>query len=337
MNMQEPFTTQNSIGQEVPTANSKRKILFDCDPGVDDALALALLLSDSSIDLVGITVVCGNTSVDNGAYNARALLELAGRADIPVARGAENFLVEDFTGGVPHIHGPRGLGEHGHELPVSRELAPESAAEFIVKMARQYEGELEIIAVGPLTNLAQALKLEPQLDTMVRACHVMGGAFWVDGNVSPHGEANIYHDIPAAQKVFSAAWGGFIAPLDATMKTQFTQEHMKRLADSSSRFARELEKIADFYCKFYQSIFGSYGCALHDPLVVGAALGFVKPRDYKCGTVSVDDKGAETAGRTHLHELAGDECTQAQSGVWKVLYQGESAFADTLCNQICSL
>lgn len=271
------------------------KVFLDCDPGVDDALALGLILGTPGVELLGVSIVCGNVAVNRGAVNALALLEQAGRVDIPVAVGCSDYSDRPFDGGVPHIHGDDGCGNFG--LQTSLSPVEKTGPELLIETLRKYPGEVDVVAVGPLTNLAAALELDPEISTLAKSLHIMGGAFWVGGNISPHGEANIWHDVKAAAKVFQASWSGTISPLDATLKTVFTAKHLEKLAASSSKFCKNLAQICEFYCRFYEQTLGYYGCALHDPLAVAAALGILPPYKSIKAQVSVDLE-EESWGRT---------------------------------------
>ncbi|MEZ5089348.1 MAG: nucleoside hydrolase [Micropruina sp.] len=180
-----------------------RPVYFDCDTGIDDALALVYLMASPEITLAGIGTVSGNIDAERAATNTLDLLALGGMDDVPVAIGAMNPLATTFSGGVPHIHGHNGIGDV--ELPhTGRAPEAESAAEMLVRLARQYPGELDVIAIGPLTNLALALELDPGIAQLVREVTIMGGAALVPGNLSPVGEANIWNDPEAAQAVVAA-------------------------------------------------------------------------------------------------------------------------------------
>jgi purine nucleosidase len=153
---------------------------LDCDTGIDDALALAYLLAAPTAEVVGIGTVSGNVSAAVGARNTLDLLQLAGHAHIPVALGAHHPLAGSFGGGAPWVHGGNGIGEVALEA-ASAPLAPESAAEMLVRLARSHAGELKVLAIGPLTNIAEALRLEPSLPSLVESITVMGGRPWPPG------------------------------------------------------------------------------------------------------------------------------------------------------------
>lgn len=328
-------------------------VIFDCDPGVDDALALSLILAaQSRTKLLGVTTVCGNTSVENGTHNALALLESAGFGSVPVAQGCHTFTDHPFDGGVPHIHGVTGSGEV--KLATQGKPADKDAAQFIIDTVRKFPHEVDIIAVGPLSNLAEVLKRNPEIPGLVRNLHIMGGAFWRPGNVSPDGEANIHNDVTAAAAVFSAAWSGFIAPLDATLDTYFEPTQLNQLASSNSHHAKLLAQIADFYCHFYESCTGKFGCSLHDPLAVGVALGLFRPEGVLCGKITVDTDQT-TYGRTRLWDFSSTEIhvmnsttspltdnkpgksTLETRGTWMVLSQPQDVFPQLLADSLCKL
>ncbi len=154
---------------------SPRPVYFDCDTGIDDALALVYLMASPEITLAGIGTVSGNIDARRAALNTLDLLALGGRDDVPVAVGAMDPLTHSFDGGVPHIHGHNGVGDV--ELPhTDRRPEAESAADMLVRLAHQHPGELDVIAIGPLTNLAIALKQDPSIAELVREVIIMGGA-----------------------------------------------------------------------------------------------------------------------------------------------------------------
>lgn len=247
-------------------------IYFDCDTGIDDALALAYLLRSPEADIVGIGTVSGNTDSSTAAANTLALLELAGRGGVPVAIGAHHFLAEDYAGGSPHVHGDNGFGNV--ELAASAEApVAEDAADLLWNLAQQHPGELRIIAVGPLTNLAIALQRHPELPELVHAVTIMGGSALAPGNVTPVAEANIWHDPEAAAQVFAAEWDLTMVGLDVTMTQRLDEGHRDTLLNSGDPLAAAIGHALDYYFEFYVPILGGRTAALHDPLAVAVALG----------------------------------------------------------------
>lgn len=253
---------------------SRVPVVLDCDTGIDDALALSYLLASPSAELLGVTCVMGNVTTRRGARNTLDLLAVAGHPDVPVHLGAMVSLDGSFSGGAPRVHGDNGLGDA--ELPTSpRSVAEESAPAFLVRMAHAHPGELVVVAVGPLTNLALALSLDPGIARLVRRVVVMGGAVLVPGNATPAAEANVWHDPEAADRVLTAGMPVTLLPLDATMRQTLDMADHAVLAASPSRTARFLAEALEQYLDFYTEVLGERRCALHDPLAVAVALGEV--------------------------------------------------------------
>jgi purine nucleosidase len=275
---------------------------LDCDTGIDDALAIGYLLAaaaepGSTIDIVGIGSVSGNVSAAVGATNTLDLLALAGRSDIPVAVGAHHPRIGEFRGGAPHVHGENGIGEVELERSASS-VVDESAAEMLVRLAREHGGELRVIAVGPLTNIADALHLDPALPGLVRELTLMGGAALVPGNITAVAEANIANDPDAAADVFAADWLITMVPLDVTMPNVFLEEHREALIASERPVARALGHMLDHYFEFYVGVYGHRASALHDPLAVAVALGDLALRSAPVVLVEVDTTDGPGRGQT---------------------------------------
>ncbi|WP_235005954.1 nucleoside hydrolase [Nocardiopsis sp. JB363] len=246
------------------------RVFIDCDPGIDDAVALAYLAARPEVEILGVGAVFGNNTVEVTARNALRLLELYDRPGVPVAVGAGRPLVQ-APRLAEHVHGGNGLGDV--ELPESEaEPVAESAAELLVRLARENPGELDVLAVGPLTNVAIAIGLEPRLPELVRRLVVMGGAVEVPGNVGSHAEANIVNDPEAAEVVFAAGFDLDLVALDITMKTVATSEWLDRLKEVPGKRAERTSAFLDFYADFYKGIFGVRQCAMHDPLAAAVLV-----------------------------------------------------------------
>lgn len=273
-----------------------RKILFDTDPGVDDAMALLFALNSSELEVVGVTTVYGNAQVEQTTRNALCVLEVAGRTDIPVASGAARPLVRAYRGKRSHIHGEDALGNTFLPPPSTRPLDI-AAAEFIVRTALAQPGEITLVAVGPLTNLALAARLEPRVVSAVRQVIVMGGAAFVPGRVSPVPDVNVDNDPEAAAIVFSAGWPLVMAGLDVTMRTVMTGEYLHHLFPPSSNPLRSnplttfLSRIVPVYLQAYRDRYGIDGIPMHDPSAVAYA---VDPSLFRVERLPVF---VETAGR----------------------------------------
>jgi purine nucleosidase len=274
-----------------------RHVHLDCDTGIDDALALAHLLSRPSVELVSISTVSGNTTSEQAATNTLDLLALAGREDIPVAIGASGSLVEGYRGGAPHVHGANGIGDV--DLPRAPATAVTgSGASQIVRAAREHPGELELIAVGPLTNLAHALDLDADLPSLVKQVTIMGGAVWVRGNITEHAEANIANDPEAAQAVFESGWPITLVPLDVTHQHSIGVDEQRTLAERGTAFHTALADMLHTYLDFYQHFFGERRAALHDPLASMIAIGDSIPSGVRPTPLAVDPSAVESRGRT---------------------------------------
>ncbi|MEM1434252.1 MAG: nucleoside hydrolase [Pseudomonadota bacterium] len=245
-------------------------IIFDTDPGIDDAMALLYAHYCPAIELVGITTVVGNASVDTTTRNALHICERFA-IDIPVYRGAAHPLFVPDEDVPTFVHGDDGLGNINPQPPATTAQAL-PAANYLVDAIRARPGELTLVAVGRLTNLALALSLDPSIQEQVKAVVVMGGAVGTNrftGNVTPCAEANIYGDPHAADRVLSARWPVTLVPLDATMTCTMLQAQAKRLRDSSGAVGEFIWDITRFYENFYYSRHKLAGFAMHDSLAVG--------------------------------------------------------------------
>lgn len=244
-----------------------RKIIIDTDPGIDDALAIFLALGSPELDVVGLTTVFGNADVDVTTRAALALLEVAERGDIPVAAGAAKPLAGAYRGAVPDIHGHDGQGDYGMPTPSGRPVAA-SAPEFLAETVAASRGEVTIVALGPLTNLALALAAHPEIAAQAAQVVVMGGNALAPGNATPAAEANILNDPEAADIVFGAGWPVAMVGLDVTHKALLTDTDAERISTSSKPTARHLARALPHYRAFYERVPRVAGVYLHDPSAV---------------------------------------------------------------------
>ncbi len=242
------------------------KLIIDTDPGIDDAMAIAYAAAAPEFDLIGLTTIFGNTHVHQSSRNARFLLHKLG-LDAAVAEGAAFPLETDAHVPSEHVHGPEGFGDLT-EIPQFGENHPLPAAEFLVEMAREHKGELVVCAVGPLTNIADAMRLDPEFSQNLGRLVIMGGAVYCPGNITAHAEANIYHDARAADFVFAAPPNTVLVGLDVTLKTLYRGADFDALAESSPNMGVFLRDISKFYLKFYKEVGGLEGCGLHDSTAV---------------------------------------------------------------------
>jgi purine nucleosidase len=309
---------------------ARLSLILDVDTGIDDSLALLYAAASPEVDLVAVTCVSGNVDARQVGINSRAVLELVGREDVEVALGRETPLVRSLET-TPETHGPHGLG-HAELPPPSQPLSERHALDVLIDEARRRPGEVTLVTLGPLTNLAVAVLREPTLPRLLRGYVLMGGAFGVSGNTTPTTEWNLHCDPDAARIVF-AAWTEAMAAdptvprplalgLDVTEQARLLPEHVVRLArragsspDDSLALARGEDPmhasrsvasnpvvrfIADalrFYFEFHARYDGFYGAFIHDPLAVAVALDRTLVTT-KAWYVDVETRGELTAGMT---------------------------------------
>ena len=249
----------------------KRKIIIDTDPGVDDTMAILLALKSPELDLIGLTTIFGNTNCTQTSINALKLLELAERDDIPVAKGSDVPLIISPPPHATHVHGEDGLGNSNLPMPKGKVLEI-SAAQFIVKMILENPGEITLVPIGPLTNIALAAKIEPKIINLVKEVVIMGGAATVSGNVTPVAEANIWQDPHAASIVFSARWPLTMLGLDVTTKVIQTEAYLNEIYSANNNATNIIKAVTPFYQDFYFKCFGSRDLHTHDPSTIAYIL-----------------------------------------------------------------
>ncbi|WP_208298533.1 nucleoside hydrolase [Streptomyces liangshanensis] len=282
-------------------------LYLDCDTGVDDALALAYLFNAPAAELAGVGTVFGNVTSAEGAANTAALLGLAGRSDVPVAVGAHDPIAGTFGGGARHVHGHNGVG--GVDLPPGHRPGAETAAEMLVRLAHEHPHTLHVLTTAPLTNIAEALRIEPDLPALVANLTVMGGAVWVPGNVTPVAEANVANDPEAARVVLRAGFRTLLVPLDVTLRHHFDDTDADLFTHAGPPLHAALGQMLRHYVGFYESIGSGRRAPLHDPLaaaiavgevattqVRGTALDVLLEAEDRGRTVAVDDPGVPKVG-----------------------------------------
>jgi len=232
----------------------RHKVILDCDPGVDDAMALYFALAHPAIELLAITTTFGNVTAAQAARNALYLCTLAGRP-IPVAMGVNTPMRKAPVLPDPAIHGADGLGNLPGRRPDGYAQDERSAARCIIELAHAHPGEVTLVAVGPLGNLHQALRLEPKLPELLRQVIVMGGSISEPGNVSPVAESNIWHDPHAADLVFTAGFQLTLVGLDVTHRVMLPVALLERIAARHRHPATDtLLHAMRFYAGFYGGI-----------------------------------------------------------------------------------
>ncbi|HZZ09190.1 MAG TPA: nucleoside hydrolase [Paraburkholderia sp.] len=253
---------------------SKHKVIYDTDPGVDDAMALVFQALHPDIELLGLTSVFGNATVDTTTRNA-LFLTAHFTLGVPVARGAAAPLRRTAPEPLAWIHGDNALGNIALDEPDTSALDPRPAHRFIIDTVRANPGEVTLIAVGPLTNLARALADDPQIATLVKQVVIMGGAFGTNGvlgNVTPAAEANILGDPDAADLVFGAAWPVVIVGLDVTQATIMSRDYLASLRDRGGAAGQFVWEVSRHYEAFHAQSAQLEGIYVHDSSAVAYVL-----------------------------------------------------------------
>ena len=275
---------------------NKPRIILDTDPGIDDALAILLALAEPRVSLEAITVCYGNCSLDQGVLNALSILELAQADHLPIARGADRPLVQPLLL-APETHGNSGLGYA--QLP-SPELLPDPtpAVTLLTERILANPGEITVVAVGPLTNLALALRTEPRLLEAIKDVYIMGGAIRYDGNTTPQAEFNAYSDPHAAHIVFHSGLPITLVPLDVTYQVVFTSDDLSRLQKLEVPLTRFIADATRFYMEFHDEYQQISGCVINDPLAL--AITYL-PELVDCQElyVDIDISGGVSMGKTY--------------------------------------
>lgn len=242
------------------------KIIFDTDPGIDDAMALLFIEASPDLDLLAITTIYGNADIETTTRNALYLKQRFGLG-APVYKGTDKPLTRPRNPSPTFVHGENGLGdvELTGLVPAQPETRP--AYQAIIDITRKYPGEVTLVAVGPLTNLALALQADPEVTRLLKAVVIMGGAFGLagkPGNVTPVAEANIWNDPEAADQVFTAPWPLTAVSLDVTTQVVMSPTYMDALEASAGPAGQFLNEISKPYAAFYGERDGVVGCCVHD-------------------------------------------------------------------------
>lgn len=244
--------------------------VLDVDTGIDDAVALLAAIRDPRLEVLGVGTVLGNVDVATATRNTLRVLEVADADEIPVAAGVDAHLVE-ASRDARWVHGTDGLGET--DQPEPRRLpSSEHAVEQLLRLSHEHAGSLVVVAVGPLTNLALALRRDPELADRLARIVVMGGAARVGGNRAVWSEANIASDPEAAAVVFAADCERTMVGLDVTAHATLDERDVDRLARAEDPVARFAAQILPFYLEVYARLRGERACAIHDALAVAAVV-----------------------------------------------------------------
>lgn len=250
----------------------RHRVIIDCDPGHDDAVALILATRAENIELLGVTVVAGNSTLENTVRNALDILAFADAGDIPVYAGCERPLNKELNNASgEEIHGVNGLGNHSFDLR-TRPPEQEHAVDYLIRMLRAAEEKITLVCLGPLTNIAAAFSRAPDCAAHVERFIIMGGAVRVAGNVTPAAEFNFYIDPDAAKCVLESGCGIYLNPLDVTMRALFYEKDIDELEGRDNRLSKLVGELLRLYAENYAKELGFYACPLHDALCIGVLM-----------------------------------------------------------------
>ncbi len=257
------------------------KIILDVDTGVDDALAIIYGIESKKIDLLGITTVSGNVPLHMTERNTRKVLRLIGREDIKVYPGADRPLIREPEYEF-RVHGTDGIGNALDDMKIENQTEEQFAADFIIEQAKKYKGDLTLIMVGPVTNLALALRKEPKIADWINEVIIMGGLVSMagKGNKLPNSEFNIFADAEAASIVFHSGIEVTLVSLDVTLQTYMKLEHIEKL--KGTKYYDFVLNSTKVFRAFSEKQYGTNGCALHDPLTIGYFLdpSYIETKKY---------------------------------------------------------
>jgi purine nucleosidase len=257
------------------------KVILDVDTGVDDALAIIYGIESRKIDFLGITTVSGNVPLHLTELNTRKILKLIGNDEIGVHPGADRPLIRGSHYEYA-VHGTDGIGNALDDMEVTSTSGNQFAPDFIIEQAKKHKGDLTLIMVGPLTNLALALRKEPRLSEWVKEVIIMGGLVSGAGlgNTLPTSEFNIYADAEAASIVFHSGMEITMVSLDVTRQTYLKQEHIEKL--KGTKYYDFVLNSTEVYRNYSEKLYGENGCALHDPLTIGYFLdrSYIETKKY---------------------------------------------------------
>jgi len=272
-----------------------KRIIIDTDPGIDDSLAILLALASPEITLEGLSVVHGNSSTEQGTINALSVLELAKAGHIPVYKGCDLPLVQPSLL-APETHGDEGIG-YAKLSAAQSKYQVERGSDFLIEKIMSNPGEITLVCIAPLTNIALAIRQEPRIVEKVKEVFIMGGALRHEGNTTMLAEFNTYVDPHAAHIVFHSGMPMTLTPLDVTYQCIFTKDDLNRLLKINSSITTFIADATRFYMEFHDEYQKIDGCVINDPMTL--ALTFMPEIcDYKELYIDVDLSGGVGMGNT---------------------------------------
>jgi len=319
----------------------KEKIILNVDPGIDDAWAILFALGSPEIELLGVTVSFGNIeNMTQLTENALKICEVADRHDIPVFAGATAPIVGRYQSlGSELFHGKDGLGNYGFPPPTGK-IKSMDAMNFIVQTCRESPGEVILVSVGPLTNIAVALSIEPRLPQLVKSIYVMGGTVLYPGNVRVMSEANVAKDSHAAKQVFAAGFKIVMAGLDVTMRIEMYPDYFDKIKNLGTKTGHFVWQLAQFYLKSMKST-GFPWSPCHDPSAIMAIIHpeiYVNTTDYPVSVYAQDNENDPADGLIMVDRRLGPDSPKPPVHNTTLLMQvNQTRFKDIFFKHIASL
>ena len=276
----------------------KKKIILDCDPGHDDAVAIMLAAAHDDIEILGITCVAGNATLDNTKKNALKVCSLIGATDLPIFAGAEQPLHYELVT-AEHVHGKSGLDTEGQTINILEGYNIEEmhAVDFIINTCHRESEPIYLCPMGPLTNIALALQKDPTIKPKIKEIVFMGGASMCLGNITPAAEFNIYVDPHAANVILNSGVKTVMIGLDVTHKVNVNDTIINDIKSNQNKSSILFADLMNFYSKTHRRVFGIDESPLHDPCVIGYLID-EKMFNGKFVNVQVEEKSYLTRGKT---------------------------------------
>jgi purine nucleosidase len=303
------------------------KVIIDCDPGHDDAIALMLAVR-GKIEMAGVTVVAGNSTLPNTLHNTLRLMAYAGASCVPIYAGCSKPLKRElYNQSGEKIHGKDGLGEQDVDETI---LAPqeENAVDFLIRELTESVDRITLVCIGPLTNIASAFLKEPRCKENIAKIMIMGGAVYAPGNVNSAAEFNFFIDPEAAEIVLSSGCEIYLNPLDVTMKALLYPDDIEKMIQSQDRLGNLAGRLLQHYANAYQQELGVFACPVHDAVCIGALLDPALV-DYRRAAVKISTDGI-TAG-----ESVADFLGNWVENVWLAHDINRDRFAGMLYKMLC--
>ena len=275
-----------------------KKIILDCDPGHDDAVAIMLAAASSEIEILGITCVGGNATLENTKLNTLKICSLIGKTDLKIYSGADKPLKYELVT-AEHVHGKSGLDIDGDSIPIANNyyLQDQHAVDFIIQSCHEYSNQIYLCPTGPLTNIAMSLQKDPSIKKKIKEIVFMGGAAMTLGNITPVAEFNIYVDPHAANIVLNSGIPLVMMGLDVTHKVKVNDSIINNIQENNNKSSNFFADLMVFYSKFHRKLYQTDETPLHDPCVIAY---LIEPTIFggKYVNVQVEENSKLTRGET---------------------------------------